>query len=116
MAFDYTRLQATATTLIQKFGKQLTFTRTTDGAYDPNTGTVSQSDSSFQKYCCVFDYNDSEIDGSNILIGDRRLLAEQHEYQVDDMVSIDSENYRVITVQQNKPSSKLLTMTLQVRK
>jgi len=116
MSFEYTGLQSTATDLIQKFGRQLTFTRTTDGTYDPDTGTSTTSDTTYQKYACVFDYNESETDGTNILVGDRRLLAEQHTYQVDDMVSIDGESYRVLSISENRPSTKLLTMTLQVRK
>jgi len=116
MSYDYSGLQSTASELIQRFGRKLTFTRTTDGSYDPDTGTSTTTDTTYEKYACVFDYSDAEIDGTNILVGDRRLLAEQHTYKIDDMVSIDSESFRIISINENRPSTKLLTVNLQVRR
>lgn len=115
MAFNYSPLSTSATTLITKFGKQLTFTRTTKGAYDPNTGQTSDSTSTFDKYCCVFEYADNEITNTTIQQGDRRLLAEPHEFAINDSVSIDSIDYRIISISENKPAETLLSVNLQVR-
>jgi len=115
MSFNYSPLSASATTLITKFGRQLTYTRTTKGAYDSATGTTSDTTSTFQKYGCVFDYSETEVNGGTILQGDRRVLSEPHEYQVNDTVSIDSKDYRVISISENKPAGTLLSVNLQVR-
>lgn len=115
MAFNYTPLQSSATALIQRFGKQLTFTRVTKGAYDPNTGQTSDSSATYTKYACVFDYSNTEVNDTTILQGDRRLLAEAGDYEVNDTVSIDSKDYRIISISENKPSDTQMSVNIQVR-
>lgn len=116
MTFNYTALQTSAGSLLQNFGRQLTFTRTTDGAYDPDTGTASPTTSTFTKYGCVFNYTDAERGDTNIEEGDRRVLAEGHSYQVGDTVSLDSETYRIISVSNIQPAGTIVACNLQVRK
>lgn len=116
MSFNYTALQSSAGVLIQRFGRQLTFTRTTKGSYDPNTGTTSDSSATYDKYACVFDYTDAERADTRIESGDRRLLAESYAYQINDTVSIDSETYRIISISNVQPSSTIVACNLQVRK
>lgn len=115
MSFNYAGLQSSATALIQKFGRQLTFTRTIKGSYAPASGTTSDTTATFDKYCCVFDYSAAEVNNGTILQGDRRVLSEPHEYQVNDSVSIDSKVYRVISISENKPAGTLMSVDLQVR-
>lgn len=115
MAFNYTPLQSSATALIQRFGKQLTFTRVTKGAYDPNTGQTSDSSSTYQKHACVFDYSNAEVNDTTILQGDRRLLAEAGDYEVNDTVSIASKVYRIISISENQPSDTQMSVNIQVR-
>jgi hypothetical protein len=115
MSFNYAGLQNSATALLQKFGRQLTFTRTTKGAYSAATGTTSDSTATFDKYCCVFDYSASEINNGTIQQGDRRILSEPYEYELNDTVSLDSKVYRVIGISENKPAGTLLSVDLQVR-
>lgn len=116
MTFNYTALQSSAGTLLQNFGRQLTFTRTTDGSYDPNTGTTSPTTANYTKYGCVFDYSDTERGDLAIEEGDRRVLAEGYTYQVGDTVSLDSEVYRIITVSNIQPAGTIVACNLQVRK
>lgn len=116
MTFNYAPLQNSATALLTKFGRELTFTRTTDAAFDPNTGKKTQTTSTFTKFGCVFDYTSQEISLDNIEAGDRRLLAEGHSYQIGDTVSLDSQNYRVIAVSNIQPAGTILACNLQVRK
>ncbi len=116
MSFNYTALQSSAGTLLQRFGRELTFTRTTDGTYAPNTGTVTTTSSTYKKYACVFDYADAELSDQNIEQGDRRILAEGHAYQIGDTVSLDSEIYRIINVSNNQPAGTIVSCNLQVRK
>ena len=116
MSFSYGSLATKATSLIKNFGRELTFTRTSKGTYNPNTGKTTDSSSTFSKFCCVFDYSDAETNGTTIQQGDRRLLSEPFTYEVNDTVSIDSEVFRIINVLENKPSTTLLSVDLQVRK
>jgi len=116
MAFNYDRIRSTASQLLERFGEQLTFTRTTQGACDPDTGQPSTSTSTFSRYCCVFDYSDAERAEQTIQEGDRRVLAEAGDYEVGDKVTIDSETYRVVNVSESRPSATIVSVTLQVRK
>jgi len=115
-AFDYEKMQATALKMLKRFGEEYTFTRTTDGAYNPATGKTSQSTSNFSKFCAIFDYNDRERTLESIQAGDRRVVAEQYSYQIGDKVSINSESYRVVSVEEINPSGTKVLSTLQVRK
>ena len=116
MAFNYAQLESTAQKLLQNFGQQLTFTRTAHGTYDPDTGQTTTTESTYQKFGCVFDYTDTERADETIEQGDRRVLAEAHDYQVNDKVDINGETYRVISVSENRPAANVLIANLQVRK
>jgi hypothetical protein len=116
MSYNYVPLKASAATLLTKFGRQYTFTRTTEGAYNAGTGTTTNTTSTFQKYACLFDYSDSDSAGLTVEAGDRRMLAEGHSYEVGDTVSIDGGTYRVISISQNQPAGTALVSNLQVRK
>ena len=116
MSFPYVSLQSTATDLLKKFGQQLTFTRTTRGAYSAATGLTTDTTSTFKKYACIFDYADRDIDTNTVLAGDRRLLAEAHTYEVGDTVAIGTDTYRVISISLNQPAGTALSVDLQVRK
>tara|TARA_R110000787_G_scaffold154554_1_gene268277 strand:- start:222 stop:572 length:351 start_codon:yes stop_codon:yes gene_type:complete len=116
MSFNYTALQSSAGLLLKKFGRQLTFTRATDGAYNPNTGTASPTTATYVKYGCVFDYSAQEIALDNIEVGDRRVFAEGHTYKVGDKVSLDSQSYRVVAVSNIQPAGTVVACNLQVRK
>lgn len=116
MSFNYRALADSSTALLTKFGRQLTFTRTTDGAFDPETGTKTQTTTTFTKYGCVFDYTAEEIALNNIEAGDRRILAEGHTYAVGDKVSLDGASYRVVRVSNIQPAATVVACNLQVRK
>lgn len=116
MSFNYAPLQSTGTALIKKFGQELTFTRTTEGAYNAGTGTTTNTTSTFKKYACIFDYSDADIGTNTVEAGDRRLLAEAHAYEVGDTVAIGTDTYRVISVSPNQPAGTALSVDLQVRK
>jgi len=116
MSFNYTALESSAEKLLQRFGRELTFTRTTDGTYSPNTGTVTTTSSTYKKFACVFDYNESELADENIEQGDRRLLAQGHTYKIGDTVSIENETYRIISISNLQPADTIMACNLQVRK
>ena len=116
MSFNYRALSDSSTELLKKFGRQLTFTRTTDGAYVPATGQKTQTTTTFTKYGCVFDYTAQEIALNNIEAGDRRILVEGHAYLVGDKVSLDGSSYRVVSVSNIQPAAIVVACNLKVRK
>ncbi|MAO24447.1 MAG: hypothetical protein CMJ25_27185 [Phycisphaerae bacterium] len=117
MAYNYTPITKSAEALITRFGEEFTFTRTTDGAYNPATGSVAQTTATYKKYACVFDYTDADRAGQTVLQGDRRMLAEGHSYEINDTVVIGSDIFKVINVDEIRPNgSDIVAANLQVRK
>lgn len=116
MSFNYTSLSNSAASLLEKFGVEYTFTRTTKGAYNPATGRTSDSSSTFTGYGCLFDYSDADRTDGAVLQGDRRILAEAGTYEVGDQVAIGSDSWRVVSVSDIAPSGTVVASNLQVRK
>jgi len=116
MSFNFAPMASSATFMIKRFGRSLTFTRVTKGSYDPNTGQTTDTTTTYTKYGCTFDYSDQERLETTIQEGDRRVLAEAYDYKVGDKVSLDSETYRIIEVSQIKPGDTNMAVNLQVRK
>lgn len=116
MSFNYAPLAKTATNLLTKFGQELTFTRTSKGVYDPGAGTTPDTTSTFTKNGVLFDYRDADSANQTVLAGDRRLVAEAHNYQVGDTVAIGSDTYRIVSISANQPGNTALVSELQIRK
>ena len=116
MSYNYAPLQASASAMIQKFGREYTFTRTTKGAYSASTGTTADTSTTYTKYACVFDLSEQDSGGFIVVAGDRRMLAEGHAYEVGDTVSLDAETYRIVAVSQTRPAGTTLAVNLQLRK
>jgi len=115
--YNYSPITKSAEALITRFGEEFTFTRTTDGVYNPATGTVAQTTATYKKYACVFDYTDADRAGQTVLQGDRRMLAEGHSYEINDTVVIGSDIFKVINVNEIRPNgSDIVAANLQVRK
>jgi len=55
------------------------------------------------------------VNDTTILQGDRRLLAETGDYEVNDTVSIASKVYRIISISENQPSDTQMSVNIQVR-
>lgn len=116
MSYSYTGIASSATNLITRFGKSYTFTRSTDGAYSPATGTASPTTSTYTKYACVFDYSDQDRTDGTVTVNDRRMLVEAGSYLIGDKVTIGSDSYQVISVSEIAPGGTVVAANLQVRK
>ena len=73
----YGELAQAAVDLLQELGQPIRVVRPGgSGEYNPDTGTVSEgADQTFNASGAEFDYVQREIDGTNILQGDRRVLV-----------------------------------------
>jgi hypothetical protein len=113
----YVNLAATAQSLLTRYGESVTFSRETTSAFDPASGIVTSSTSTFDGLVAKFNYRSSEIDGETIKMGDVRLVASiSTEPQVDDSVVLDGLSYRVMNVENIKPAGTNVIYKLQVRK
>jgi len=60
--------------LVQQHGKALTLIVKGSPTYDPSTGTVTGSETSYTVTGYFYNYNLSEMNGLDIQMGDRRLV------------------------------------------
>lgn len=72
--FDYSRPAATAKRLLDRFGQAGELSRSVEtGEYDPLTGPVLSVTTS-SCIVALLEFDNRQIDGESILIGDRRAL------------------------------------------
>jgi hypothetical protein len=80
--FDYAKSKATATRMLTRHGQSITITRHAIGAYDPATGTATDTTSTQSGIGVIFEwgqqgstpsYGKSMIDKSLIIEGDKQL-------------------------------------------
>ena len=118
MSQFYDNLAATAARLLATYGQVFEFTRYAPGSYDPSTGTDGAgATTTYSGNAAVFDYKSREIDGTNILQSDIRLLAERLTTVPErgDTVSIGGINYRVMRASPLAPGGVAVTYNLQLR-
>ena len=119
MAINYTALQSKAETLLRDNGQSITFSYTSGAVIDPATGTVSDSGTTetVTGYGIATNYNRAEIDGQAILASDLRLIVNNvsTEPQVDWTVSVNSNTWRVMSVQPINPAGTNVIYICQLR-
>lgn len=112
----YDRLKSTAAAKIKKYGAEYEFTRTTFGAVDYSSGTVSSTESTYTAFAVREEFTASERADSSIEVGDIKLLAAAASYAINDKVVIDGEPYKLVSVKPIKPGSIAVAYELQARK
>lgn len=115
MSLDYTALANTAVRLITSFGQTLTFTKETEGTYNPATGKHASTSATYDKKVAVTNYASNEFNDI-ILQGDLKLVCESYAYALSDTVVVNSDTYRIISINQIKPAATEVAVILQVRK
>lgn len=116
MSFNYAATAATALRLLQRFGASATLTRTTAGAYDPATGTSTETTAVLTTTATVFDYDAKYIDGTLILVGDKRAyLAAAHEPKQGDKLTWGSDEYTVVRFKAIAPATVAVLYEAQIR-
>lgn len=107
-----------ATKLIRQYGCLHTFTRITKGAYDPASGsTTGDTSSNFTAYAVKESYSSFERNDSSIQVDDIKLTAEASGgFQVDDQVTIEGQEYKLVMVDPVKPVDIITHYELQARK
>ena len=120
MSFDYAGLAADAASLLAEFGAPVTVTRTTAGAYDPDTGTTGAGTSQTWTPSGVkLEYSANEINGTLILAGDQRVYmsaAPGLDPKAGDTVTLGAEVWRVVASRTLAPAGVAVLLYVQVRK
>lgn len=119
MAFDYAAIKVNvADKLIEKFGAPVTLTKTVGGGgYDENGDPVVPSATTVTGDGVKLDFKQDEIDGTNIVAGDARLLlGSASGAPVNGMtVPIGGVTWRVMQVWPLEPAGVNVMYTLQLR-
>lgn len=119
MAFNYAKSAATARKLLANFGQDLTLTKAsvlggTDEVGNPLPGT---DELVITGKGVSLDYNRQEIDGTNIIMGDQKLILEATDNapEVEMTVPVNGKTFRVMDVMPLEPAGTTVIYTLQVR-
>ncbi|HAD5969844.1 TPA_asm: hypothetical protein G1Q02_24095 [Salmonella enterica subsp. enterica serovar Typhimurium] len=118
MPYDYARLKNRGTMMIKKYGYTLSLVRSARSGIDPKTGDrlAEASPQIFTVTGIDQQYKQSEIDGTVIQTGDKKILLtaetapEQGDYLTD-----GASRWNIITITPVKPAREVLLYSLQVR-
>ncbi len=119
MSFNYAATQATATSILTKFGEDATATRTSGASFNPTTGSYTGgSTTTITGKAVRLNYSKAEIDGEMVQRDDARMYfqAGNGAPEIDDNILFDSENYRVMDVVTIAPSDTDVLYELQIRR
>lgn len=102
---------------IKHFGQTLTFTRNTEGTYDPSTGTTPTTTTTFTGIGAESRYTLQEMDGERILQGDKKLLISAMDTppEIGDVVDVNGISHKVITIMPRNSAGTVIGYDLQVR-
>ena len=116
--FDYNRPASTVKRLLDRFGRDGSLSRTTDGGYDPATGPVQTTETAA---CTValLEFENRQIDGELIQVGDRRALIApdaSFEPQAGDSLTVGGELLQVVRNRPTSPAGVVVLHDCVVRK
>lgn len=114
----YTSLRSSANRLLSKYGRSVTLTHIVSGAYDPATSASTPTPTAATVVAVESDYTAREIDGVNVLRGDKKLVfpgTVATPPSVGDTCTVGTIVYRVMAVQEISPGGLVLLYECQGR-
>lgn len=114
----YDNMATTALKLLTSKGQTVTFSREVSSGFDPALGIDTTSTTTFTGKAAHLNYKNSEIDGTQVIKGDSRLILEATATVplVSDTVTVDSIVWRVMDVEPVSPAGTVVIYKIQVRK
>ena len=112
-----TSLSSVAAKIIRKFGVVCTFTHEQTDTFDPATGVKTKTETTFTGYGVKDVFAKEEIDGTNVLSSDIKLVLERTDDvpSVDDTCAIGGISYRVMGVMDVDPADYDIIYNVQLR-
>lgn len=102
--------------LLEKYGSDLTVTRVASVSYDPSTGVATPAAATNPTLRGVFvNYMDSEIDGSLVQQGDRKLLVSLSGSTTTPQKGDQVGGMRIVSVRTFAPNGTAIAWTCQAR-
>jgi len=111
MSYDYSNVQATAISLINKFGRTITH-RTTTSSGDEFDPVIVNNDTSIT--AVMIGYEAKEIDGTLIKTNDKMILTYTSINTKDEILD-GAIKYEVVNVNEVKPGDTPLIYKVQIR-
>ncbi|HEX5539901.1 MAG TPA: hypothetical protein VFX01_08960 [Methylophilaceae bacterium] len=125
----YSDIGATANRLIADKGQSVTITKITAGTYNPDTGTVENTETTYTGNGVLLDYNlqDKGVTnegGALIQMGDKKLLLSPIDtsgtslpaFEPNDTVLVDGNTWTVVNAKVLSPAGTIVLQELQIRK
>lgn len=115
----YDKLAASATTLLAKYGRDVTRRRLTPGAYDASTGSLASTTADLTFKGALFSFKDGQTEFNAALIqaNDRRMLVEAAAAPtVDDLFLVAGVQYAVVAVKEVNPAGVPVLYSMHVRR
>lgn len=116
---DYATLAKTSARLIKKFGRAVTVRKYTQGAYDPNAGTTSNTytDTVFNGVTLKIGNGQTLHNGNQIQANDARLLLEPSAvFSTTDKVLIGGVQWGIVSIGSLHPDGTELLHDLHIRR
>lgn len=114
----YSDLASTAKELLEEFGCQVTLTYAESQAYDPESGSSTKQGYAYTGTGVKLDYESKDIDGTNILSSDQRVLIAVDIPVVPkagNILLIGSKEWTVINSKPLDPGGEAVLYDVQVR-
>ena len=119
MSTFYVEMAALAQELLEEFGGPVVLTRITPGDYDPATGsTIGEVTTTYNGVGAKFDYEQRNIDGTQIRQGDQRVYLSAIDIvnpQTGDHLTINTKVFEVIASRPLEPADTPVLFEVQVR-
>lgn len=113
----YAGLQSTALSLLTSKGQDVTLRQSAGSAYDPTTGTSTVTYTDTVLPGVVTGYKQSEIDGTLIQQGDKRvILPSTITPKSGDLIVIGGVSHTVVSVEIVSPAGENVIHKAQIRK
>jgi hypothetical protein len=115
----YDDIAATAVELLAEFGAPVTLTSVATGSYDPATGQGATTPTNYPATGVKLDYEQREIDGTNIRSGDQRVyLAPDLAVtpKTGDRLTVGASVFQIIASRPLSPATTTVLHDVQVRR
>lgn len=102
---------------IKKYGSSITITRSGEAEYNPETNKYEDSGETITGVAIQRQYDQKDIDGTNIRIGDINFMASLNgKPQSNDVIEFEGSNYTVVRAIPLNPNGKTdIFWTIQAR-